>query len=115
MKSLSSKNRPDAVGGIIALGLDLLVRQKGDVRIGVAKQRDQLLPHAAGQPAAVALLELHRIGKPAHGVAERADRELDQDLAVCRRIIVGKTLSSFACFPRPHFDAETDDSNAWCC
>ena len=42
----------------------------------------------AGEPAAVQLLELHRIGKPADGVAERADRELDQHLAVGRRVFV---------------------------
>ena len=63
---------------------------EGDVRIGVAKQRDELLAHGAGQPAAVLLLELHRIGKPADRVAERADRELDQHLAVGRRIVVGE-------------------------
>ena len=36
------EEQPHAVGGVIALGLDLLVGDEGDVGIGVAKQRDQL-------------------------------------------------------------------------
>ena len=34
------------VGGVIAFRLDLLVREEGDVRIGIAEQRDQPLGHA---------------------------------------------------------------------
>jgi hypothetical protein len=33
-------------------------------------------------------LEFHGIGKPAERVADRADRELDEDFAVLGRIIV---------------------------
>ena len=76
------------IGSVVAFPLDLLVREEGDIRIGIAEQRDQPLGHAAGEPAAVLLLELHRIGEPADGVAERADRELDQHLAVGRRVFV---------------------------
>ena len=91
------EEQPHAVGGVVAFGLDLLVRQEGDVRIGLAEQRDQPLGQAAGEPAAMALLELHRIGKPAHGVAERADRELNQDFAIGGRIFVAE--QAFAVLP----------------
>ena len=60
----------------------------------------------AGQPAAVLLLEFHRIGKPAHRVAERADRELDQDLAVRWRSNRGRsTLLALL----PDLDAEAHE------
>src|SRR5262249_55770815 len=66
-----------AVGRVILLRLDFLVRAEGDIGIGIAEQRNELFGHAAGELAAVLLLELHRVGEPAHGVAERADRKLD--------------------------------------
>src|SRR5262249_37416262 len=59
--------------------------------------------HAAGQPAAMLALELHRIGKPAHGVAQRADRQLDQDLAVAGRVLVAQDLL----VALPDLDAES--------
>jgi hypothetical protein len=80
------------------------VREESDVRIGIAEQRDQPLGHAAGEPAAVLLLELHRIGKPADSVAERADRELDQHLAVGRRVFVREHALALL----PGLDAEAD-------
>ena len=43
------------------------------------------------------LLELYRIGKPAERVAERADRELDQHLAIGGRIFVRE--DTFALLP----------------
>ena len=48
------------------------------------------------------LLELHRVGKPAHRVAERADRELDQHLAVGGRVFVGEDALALL----PHLDPE---------
>src|SRR5262249_61312413 len=56
---------------VIVLGLDLLEWQESDVRIRRAEQRDQRLADRAGEPAAVALLELRRIRKPAERIAER--------------------------------------------
>ena len=35
-------------------------------------------------------LELYRIGEPAHGIADRADRELDQDLLALAVVVVGE-------------------------
>ena len=52
------EEQPHAVGRVVTLGLDLLVSEEGDVRISVAKQRDQPLGHAAGELAAMLLLEL---------------------------------------------------------
>jgi hypothetical protein len=49
-----------------------------------------MVRHAAGQPALVLFLKLHRIGKLADRVAERADRKLNENLTISRRIIVGK-------------------------
>ena len=102
MTVLVVEEQPHAVGGVITLGLDLLVGDEGDVRIGVAEQRDELFRHGAGEPAAVAFLELHRIGKPAERVAQRADRELDQHVAVRGRVIVDKDALAVL----PDLDAE---------
>ena len=98
------EEQPHTVGGVVLFRLDLLVGEEGDVRIGVAEQRNEFVRHPAGEPAVVALLELHRVGKPAECVAERADRELDQHLAVRGRIIVDE--NALAILPR--LDAEAD-------
>ena len=50
----------------------------------------------------MALLELHRVRKPAECVAKRAERELNQHLAVRGQIIVDK--NALAILPR--LDAE---------
>ena len=84
------EKKTDVVGRIIALGVDLLVGEKLDLRIGVAKQRDQGLRHRHAQAAAVCALELRRIGEPAHAVPQRADRQLDQHLLVAAVVIVGE-------------------------
>ena len=76
------EEQANAVAGIIPLGLDLSVRDEGDVGIGVAKERDELLAHGAGETAVVSFLELHRIGKPTQRVANCANRKLNQHLAV---------------------------------
>src|SRR5215471_11987228 len=94
-----------AVGRVVTLGLDLLVSEEGDVRINVAKQRDQPLGHAAGELAAMLLLELHCIGKPADRVAERADRKLDQHLAAGGGIVVRDELLVLL----PHFEPEAHE------
>jgi hypothetical protein len=84
------EKQPDAVGRIKILGLNLFVGEEIDVGISVTKQRDQFLSHGAGKPAAVKLFEFDRIGKPAHGVTERADRELNQDITILGRIFVAQ-------------------------
>ena len=56
------------------------------------------------------LLELHRIGKPADSVAERADRELDQDLAVARVVLVRQHQRGCpGLVELPDVDAEADE------
>ncbi len=51
------------------------------------------------------LLEFHRIGKPADRVTERADRKLNEDLSISRRVLV--VDDRFALLP--HFDAEAHE------
>jgi hypothetical protein len=82
------EEQADIVGRIIALRVDLLVGEKRNLRIGVAKQRDQRLRHRHAEAAAVDALEFRRIGEPAHAVAERADRQLDQHLLVAAVVVV---------------------------
>src|SRR5258707_5989182 len=82
------EEQSDAVGCVITLGLHFLVGEEDNVGVGAAKQRDQLFPYRASQFAAVELLELHGIGKPANRIPEGSDRELDQHFAVVGRKIV---------------------------
>jgi hypothetical protein len=81
------------------------VGEERDVGIGASKQRDQPLGHAASELAAMLLLEFHRVGEPAHGVAERADRKLDQHLAIGGGIIVRDELLILL----PDFEAEAHE------
>src|SRR5215468_9697125 len=98
------EEKPHGVSCVIALGLDFIVREKRDLGIAVTQERDQLVAQSAGQPAAMALLKLHRIGKPAHRIAKRANRELDQNIAILGGIIMDKKALTIL----PHFKAETD-------
>src|SRR5262249_31937608 len=98
------EEKPHRIGCVIALGVDFIVREKRDLGVAVTQERDQLVPQSAGQPAAMALLKLRRIGKPAHRIAKRANGELDQNIAIPGGIIMGK--KAFAILP--HFKPETD-------
>ena len=73
--------------------------------MGIAKQRDEPLGHAAEELAAMLLLEFHRIREPANRVAHGADRKLDEHVAAGGRIIVGDELL----LPLPHFKAEAHE------
>src|SRR5262249_7444495 len=95
----------DIVGGVITLRLDLLVGDEGDIGIGRAKQRDELLTHRAGEPAPVPLLELHQIGNPAERVAEGTDRYLDEHLLASRGIVMAEYGPPFL----SDFEAETNE------
>jgi hypothetical protein len=53
----------------------------------------------------MAFLELHRIGKPAQGIAKGPNGELDQNIAISRRIVMGKQALAVL----PHFKPETDE------
>src|SRR3984885_10937378 len=96
------EKQTDAVGRIIILGLNLFMSEEIDVGICIAKQSYQFLSHGAGKPTAMKLFELDRIGKPTHGITERADRELNQDIAIPNRIFVAQ--HRFALLR--HFDAK---------
>ncbi len=98
------EEQPHAVGRVIIFRLDLFVGEESDMRIGVAEQRNEFFRHPAGEPAVMAFLELHRIGKPAERVAQRADRKLNEYVAVRGRVIMNK--DALAVLPR--LDAEAD-------
>ena len=63
------EKKSDAVGGVVTLGLDLFMREKRNIGIGIAKNRNQILAQGAGQAAAVALLEFIGVGEPSYRVA----------------------------------------------
>src|SRR5262249_28275175 len=65
-----------------------LTSDEGDVGVSVAQELDELLAHGADEPAAMALLEFYRIGKPAQRITQGFDREADQDLAIGGAIIM---------------------------
>jgi hypothetical protein len=71
------------------------VGHEGHVRICPAKQRDQLFSDGAGQLEGMLLLEFDRVGKPAHRIAERPNRKLNQHLAILGGVIVDKKLLAF--------------------
>src|SRR5579862_8707174 len=87
-QALVIEEQPEAVGRVVTLGPDLLMGEKGDIRIGIAKDRNQVLAHGASQPAAVTIPEFHCIGQPSNGVTERAHRNLHQHLAISGRIVM---------------------------
>ena len=66
---------------------------EADGGIGVAQQWDDQLGHGAREPAAMHLAEPGGIGKPGQDVAQRAHRELDQDIATGGRVFVGENLA----------------------
>jgi hypothetical protein len=86
------EEQPHAVGRVIPLGLERLMRDKFNVRVGAGEQRDQRRRHRASQAAAVLLLKLHRIGEPPHRVSERADREHHRDFAIAGVVIMRQQL-----------------------
>src|SRR5262249_6448409 len=99
------EKKPHRVGGVIALGFDLAVRDQRDVGMAVAQERNQLVTDSAGQPAAMVLLKLQRVGEPAQRIAERTDGELDQNITIPGGIIMGKnTLAAV-----PYFEPEADE------
>jgi hypothetical protein len=107
------EEQPQAVGGVERLGqllLDqLFMRDEVDLRIGIAQQRNEQAGHGAGHPAAMLGGEPRGIGKPRQDVAERADRELDQDVAAQRVVLVRQHRGRLAGRVKvPHLDAEAD-------
>src|SRR5580704_18944145 len=98
------KEESHGIGRVVALGLDFVVCEKRDVGVGVAQEPNQLVTQGARQPAAMAFLKLHRIGKPAQGIAKRPHRELDQNIAIPGRIIMGKKALAIL----PDFKPEAD-------
>src|SRR6266436_5290501 len=99
------EEQANAVSRVKALGLDLLVGQKRDVGISVPEQWNELFAHSAGQPTAMAFLKPHRVGEPADDVADRADWELDQHLALGGGIVVAEQALALG----PDLEAEAHE------
>jgi hypothetical protein len=99
------EEQADRVGRVELLGPHLFVRDKTDIGIGVAEQRDQQCRHRAGQPAAVLLLELDRVGEPADQIAQGADRKLHQNVAPGGRVFVTEDAVAFL----PHLDRKAHE------
>src|ERR1700683_1947324 len=89
---------------VILVRLYAFMGNERDIGISIPEQRNQFLSHAACQAATVALLELHRIRKPANRIAQRADRELDQHVAIRGRVFMREhTLALLQDFhPKAH-------------
>ena len=70
---------PDAVGGVRRGRLHLRGVRERDVGVLRPQQLGDALRERAFEAAAVLLPELLRVGEPGEGVAERPDREFDED------------------------------------
>ena len=102
------KKEAKGVGGVKAVRepvfLGGFVGDEPDLGVALLEKRKDERRQSAGEPTPMFFLETHCIGEPGEGVAQRPDRELDEDIAVSRIIFVAQHL----CRTIEDFDAKTD-------
>lgn len=74
------EEKPDAVGGVGCLVLEVLRGGEGDAGVLVFEEFDDQRPHCAFEPAAMLLTEAFGIGEPANEVAQCPDWIADEDV-----------------------------------
>src|SRR6266566_4547859 len=98
------EEQANIVGRVIVFGLDLLMREESDFGVGISHEGNDFIAHPAGEAAAVALVELHRVWKPAERIPQGANRELYEHVPVRGGIIMDKNALTIL----PNFQPETD-------